>query len=176
MLKNLYTLGKVEIGNNTGVRTWTRVTKFGKFYRSDDGISLPLDTINKRYEVFETLSEVELFLPKQQLLLDEQRRKQIEVEVKEKRLEKLKLEAILELRAEKQAFDARLNEGKRLLLKRFRLKTLQVPKSFLKKVMFSVSGSRQFKKTLYDPTNDDEVFNHITMEQLDEVFIVLDQS
>ena len=164
MLKKLYTVGKAEIDNTTGVRTWTK-DLLGKIYRSDDGISLPLNTINTRYEIFKTLSEAELFLPKQKLILDAQRRKEIEA-----------LENLRQLRAKKQANDARLNEGKRLLLKEFRLRTLQVPKSFLKKVMFSVSGNRQFKKILYDPANDDDVFKHITMEQLDEVFIVLDQT
>ena len=164
MLKKLYTVGKAEIDNTTGVRTWTK-DLLGKIYRSDDGISLPLNTINTRYEIFKTLSEAEIFLPKQKLILDAQRRKEIEA-----------LENLRQLRAKKQANDARLNEGKRLLLKEFRLRTLQVPKSFLKKVMFSVSGNRQFKKILYDPANDDDVFKHITMEQLDEVFIVLDQT
>ena len=164
MLKKLYTVGKAEIDNTTGVRTWTK-DLLGKIYRSDDGISLPLNTINTRYEIFKTLSEAEFFLPKQKLILDAQRRKEIEA-----------LENLRQLRAKKQANDARLNEGKRLLLKEFRLRTLQVPKSFLKKVMFSVSGNRQFKKILYDPANDDDVFKHITMEQLDEVFIVLDQT
>ena len=164
MLKKLYTVGKAEIDNTTGVRTWTK-DLLGKIYRSDDGISLPLNTINTRYEIFKTLSEAEIFLPKQKLILDAQRHKEIEA-----------LENLRQLRAKKQANDARLNEGKRLLLKEFRLRTLQVPKSFLKKVMFSVSGNRQFKKILYDPANDDDVFKHITMEQLDEVFIVLDQT
>jgi hypothetical protein len=164
MLKKLYTVGKAEIDNTTGVRTWTK-DLLGKIYRSDDGISLPLNTINTRYEIFKTLSEAEIFLPKQKLILDAQRRKEIEA-----------LENLRQLRAKKQANDARLNEGKRLFLKEFRLRTLQIPKSFLKKVMFSVSGNRQFKKILYDPANDDDVFKHITMEQLDEVFIVLDQT
>lgn len=164
MLKKLYTVGKAEIDNTTGVRTWTK-DSLGKIYRSDDGISLSLNNINTRYEIFKTLSEAELFLPKQKLILDAQRRKEIEA-----------LENLRQLRAERQANDARLNEGKRLFLKEFRLRTLQVPKSFLKKVMFSVSGNRQFKKILYDPANDDDVFKHITMEQLDEVFIVLDQT
>ena len=164
MLKKLYTVGKAEINNTTGVRTWTK-DSLGKIYRSDDGISLSLNNINTRYEIFKTLSEAELFLPKQKLILDAQRRKEIEA-----------LENLRQLRAEKQANDARLNEGKRLFLKEFRLRTLQVPKSFLKKVMFSVSGNRQFKKILYDPANDDDVFKHITIEQLDEVFIVLDQT
>jgi len=175
MLKKLYTVGKAEIDNTTGVRTWTK-DFLREIYRSDDGISLPLNTINTRYEIFKTLSEAELFLPKQQHLLEEQRRKEIEAEVEEKRLEKLKQEDLRRLREKKQAHDARLNELKRLLLKEFRLRTLQVPKSFLKKVMFSVSGNRQFKNPLYDPANDDDVFKHITVEQLDEVFIVLDQT
>ena len=164
MLKKLYTVGKAEIDNTTGVRTWTK-DFLGEIYRSDDGISLSLNNINTRYEIFKTLSEAELFLPKQKLILDAQRRKEIEA-----------LENLRQLRAKKQANDARLNEGKRLFLKEFRLRTLQIPKSFLKKVMFSVSGNRQFKKILYDPANDDDVFKHITMEQLDEVFIVLDQT
>ena len=164
MLKKLYTVGKAEIDNTTGVRTWTK-DFLGEIYRSDDGISLSLNNINTRYEIFKTLSEAELFLPKQKLILDAQRRKEIEA-----------LENLRQLRAKKQANDARLNEGKRLLLKEFRLRTLQVPKSFLKKVMFSVSGNRQFKNPLYDPANDDDVFKHITVEQLDEVFIVVDQT
>lgn len=175
MLKKLYTVGKAEINNTTGVRTWTK-DSLGKIYRSDDGISLSLNNINTRYEIFKTLSEAEIYLPKQKLILDAQRRKEIEALDAQRRKETEALENLRQLRAEKQANDARLNEGKRLFLKEFRLRTLQVPKSFLKKVMFSVSGNRQFKKILYDPANDDDVFKHITMDQLDEVFIVLDQT
>tara|TARA_B100000780_G_C20966973_1_gene386044 strand:- start:136 stop:504 length:369 start_codon:yes stop_codon:yes gene_type:complete len=59
------------------------------------------------------------------------------------------------------------------MLKEFRLKTLSVPLVVLKKAMFSVTGNKQFNRWTYNPTTDDELFRFITLEQIDEVLLVL---
>lgn len=97
-------------------------------------------------------------------------------EAEKERLEEERLDDLRQLQITKEDHHARLMEAKRLLLKEFRLRTLHVEKSFLKKVMFSVTGNKQFKKILYDPANDDDVLKYITAEELDEVFIVLNVS
>lgn len=65
------------------------------------------------------------------------------------------------------------HEIKASVLKEFRIRTLSVSLPKLKKVMFSITGNKQFNKWSYNPTKDDDVFRFITVQQIDEVYEVL---
>jgi len=169
MLKTLYTVGKVEIGNITGVLTWKRDSKFSKKYTTFENkfkISFPLNAINERYEVFNTLKEAEQFFAKrkadEKVARDEQRRKEHNATADAAAASKLLLQNVRVI-----------NEIKVNVLKEFRIRTILVPVPKLKKAMFSITGNKQFNKWSYNPTTDDDVFRFISLQQIDELYEVL---
>lgn len=63
-----------------------------------------------------------------------------------------------------------LIKRQRDLLKKFRLRTLDIPTDHLKKIMFAITGNKQFLKKSYDPKSDNMVFSYISEQELSELF------
>ena len=82
---------------------------------------------------------------------------------------------LLKLRIAKEAKAAEMELllKQKTLLKEFRLRTLPIPTDQLKQAMFAVTGNKYFIKTLYNPKQDDMIFNHISKVELDELYTVL---
>ena len=63
-----------------------------------------------------------------------------------------------------------LIENQRDLLKKLRLKTLDVPTDHLKRIMFAITGNKQFLRKSYDPKSDNMIFSYISAQELSELF------
>ena len=127
-------------------------------YKYNRNQSISYDDLcgSEEWSVFETGDEAQQY-----------RKKTARQDAEESELLKLKIAK------EAKAAETELLLEQKILLKQFRLRTLPIPTDQLKQAMFAVTGNKYFIKTLYNPKQDDMIFNHISKMELDELFTIL---
>lgn len=130
--------------------------KYKYKYNRNQSISYDDLCDSEEWSVFETSDEAQQY-----------RKKTASEDVEKSELLKLKIAK------EAKAAEMELLLEQKILLKEFRLRTLPIPTDQLKQAMFAITGNKYFIKTLYNPKQDDMIFNHISEAELDELYAVL---
>lgn len=128
-----------------------------------DGAAIMSDSkLRSNYRIFENQDAAQSFLDNIDGFLAQEKQE----------TEKAHMEVMGAMRAKAEQAELLFNM-KANVLKEFRIRTFSVPLPKLKKAMFSITGNKQFNKWSYNPTKDDDVFRFITVQQIDEVYEVL---
>ena len=116
--------------------------------------------------------EVEAFLELKQVAHNEL----LKIKEEQHDLRKLEESELKDSIRRRQEHISLMYEIKANILKEFRIAAFNVSTPVLKKAMFTITGNKQFNRWGYNPSTDDDVFRFITVEQMEELFELLNHT
>ena len=132
-----------------------------------------IDDPSSGYAIFDSYDEAKKFFKrmavKQQDLLEFENEERQAL----RRLEEIEAKEAMHRRQEHISL---MYEIKANILKEFRIAAFNVSTPVLKKAMFTITGNKQFNRWGYNPSTDDDVFRFITVEQMEELFELLNHT